>query len=495
MTIVPQRNFQLPTIISLPAAIARIASLMGVFPISPTEFQRQSASMHGAMPGFAIDELTGFLTLHSLHRFLKSPGHCPPELGLTLLGVELSRFDLVNIGAGIETSEVLITRLGQRLVRLFPKALAFAKLGDARFGVLLVSTDDLDVQIKRLNEFLQRPAAVSGEIIVANIHVGVAGSPANAIDRSTLVPAVIAALRHATIQNRRVCHFEPAMLWEARKSQILENDLRVALVLKSIDIYDAVNNADFAIEYQPVMNVRTGDVHGFEALMRWRHPRLGQISPAVFVPMAERIGLMQLLGGWIIRNAVLEAMTWPPNNNGGLPRLSINLSGTQFDDADALIDTIRSAFDHAGIDPSRVNFEMTESTQISPGMRPRLEALQAIGCTLAIDDFGTGFSSLSALVEMPLDYLKIDRSMVRDLDSEDTQVARRARRLINSVIGIADSLRLQCIVEGVETPDQLAHLTGQGVELIQGFIFSGPIPAKDVAAFITRHSRVGTQSD
>lgn len=283
------------------------------------------------------------------------------------------------------------------------------------------------------------------------------------------------------------------MLSNARRAQTLENDLRVALMLNAIDIYDAVNNAEFSLQYQPIVDVTSGCVHGLEALVRWRHPQLGQIPPAVFVPIAERIDLMPLLGNWIIRTAMMDATAWPANPDGSLPRLSINLSGTKFADGNGLLACIRAAIAQAGIDPARITFEMTESTHLSDEVTPYLDALRDIGCKLAIDDFGTGYSSLAMLVDLPLDCLKIDRSLVRDIGSPQLRTARRARRLIRSVIGIAEDMGLQPVVEGVETAAQLATISALGVELVQGMMFSPPLAAADVAAFITasRVIRIG----
>jgi EAL domain-containing protein (putative c-di-GMP-specific phosphodiesterase class I)/GGDEF domain-containing protein len=463
---------------------------------TPAQQRRQDWLIaDGGASGLAMDEITGFLTQRSLRQLLKDPQHCRPEQALSLLAVELTQFDLIGIGAGLDHSEQLIARLGRRLVRLFPHALAFVRLADARIGVLLAADGDVETPVQRLGDFLQRPVAIAGQIIVADIRIGIASLPAFAIDRSGLVAAVIAALRHAEASSRRVCHFEPAMLSEARRAQTLENDLRVALVLRSIDIYDAVNDAEFSLHYQPIVDVTSGFVHGLEALARWRHPKLGPISPAIFVPIAERIGLMQLLGDWIIQTAMVDAMAWAANPDGSLPRLSINLSGTQFADADALLATIRTAIDHAGIDPARITFEMTESTHLSDKVTPHLDALRAIGCSLAIDDFGTGYSSLAMLVELPLDYLKIDRSLVRDIDAPQQRTARRARRLIASVIGIAEGMGLQPIVEGVETRAQLATVGALGVDLIQGLVYSPPLAAGDVGQFIASNRSERTGND
>ena len=459
---------------------------------SPAQQLRQDVlSIDADTAGLATDELTGFLTQRSLRHFLKKSRQSRPDLGMTLLAVELIHYDLIAIGTDLDHSEQLIVRMAHRLVRLFPQALAFARLADARIGVLIGDSEDLASQTERVADILQRPVAIAGQIIVADIRIGIARLPAFAIERSGLVAAVIATLRHAEATGQRVCQFEPAMLTDARRAQTLENDLRVALVLKSIDIYDAVNNAEFSLHYQPVVDASTGHVHGFEALVRWRHPKLGPIPPSSFVPIAERIGLMPLLGEWIIRTAMVDAMAWAANPDGSLPRLSINLSGAQFADADALLACIRAAIAHAGIDPGRINFEMTESIHLSDPVTHHLDALRAIGCTLAIDDFGTGYSSLAMLAELPLDYLKIDRSLVRDIDSPQSRIARRARRLIGSVIGIAEGMGLQPIVEGVETPAQLATVSALGVDLVQGLVFSPPLPAGDVADFLYRRGGDG----
>lgn len=437
------------------------------------------------------DELTGFLTRQSLLRLMKSSAIHAAHPRRTLVKVELSRFELLGIGQGPDRADIVIARTARRMKRLFPSAIAFARMGEARFAMLLASQDGIADEVARLQEFLQRPMAIDGDILVLRLHIGVAlvGDVARA--GTGLVQAAGAALYHAIAQNRGVVVFQPDMLAEARNNQTLENDLRVALALKSTDIHDALNNAEFLLLYQPIINNVSGMVHGFEALVRWNHPRLGQISPAVLIPMAEQLGVMPLLGAWIIRKAMVDAMTWPANRDGSLPTVSINLSARQFDQPEALMAVINSAINHAGIHPGRISFEMTESNYLSRSVKPHLDALHAMGCALAMDDFGTGYSALAALVELPLDYLKIDRSLVVDLNAPDNRLARRARRLMRSVIGLAEGLGLHPVVEGVETAEQLRTVCALGAELIQGNYHHRPMPASEARTFMRRPQPAG----
>ncbi|OSZ64529.1 hypothetical protein CAP39_13325 [Sphingomonas sp. IBVSS1] len=441
--------------------------------------------------GLAVDELTGFLTRQSLTKLMKSEAFRAAWPHVALVKVELSRFDLMGIGKGPEHADLVIVRTSQRLARLLGSALAFARMGEARFCALLVQSPTLEADIRRMMDFLQRPMAIDGEIIVVRPHVGVALM--DDVDRSEtrLIQAASAALHHARIVNHPIMFFQPAMLAEARRNHQLENDLRLAITLKSTDIYDAVNNAEFSILYQPIVNEVSGCVHGFEALVRWQHPTFGLVSPQHFIDLAEQIGVMPLLGNWIIRRAMVDAMAWPANRDGTHPRVSINLSARQFDEPELLLTVIKQAISHAGIQPSRVCFEMTESNYLSPAVKPHLEAIRAIGCFLALDDFGTGYSALSVLVELPLDYLKIDRSLVVDLAATDARVARRSRRLMSSIIGLAEGLGLHPVIEGVENREQLLTVCAMGAELIQGYIHHPPMPMSAVARFMETITAAG----
>lgn len=446
-----------------------------------------------AIPGrdLATDELTGFLTRPSLIKLMKSPEFRAVHPALALVKVELSRFELMGIGQGPDRADLVLARTGQRLVRLFRQGLAFARMGEARFAMLLSPTPDMADHLARLLDVLQRPMAIEGEILVVRPQIGVATLADADHSETRLIQAAGAALHQAATHNQGIMFFQPEMLAQARDSQALENDLRLALALKSTDLTDTVNNAEFSIMYQPIINNLSGSVHGFEALIRWNHPRFGPISPSILIPMAEQTGVMPLLGSWIIRKAMLDAASWPANRDGNLPRVNINLSARQFDQPEQLLAIIASAISHAGIVPGRICLEMTESNYLSPSVKPHLDALRALGCSLAMDDFGTGYSALASLVDLPLDYLKIDRSLVVDLDSPDQRISSRARRLMSSVIGLADGLGLRPVVEGVETGPQLLTVSALGAELIQGHVHHAAMPADQIADFMRTASSSG----
>ncbi len=440
-----------------------------------------------AKQALAVDELTGFLTRRSLQQLIDTALALPGAVQACLMKIEVARFDQISIGIGHDRADRVIAMLSQRLHCLFPHASDFARLADGRLGVLFAGNDQMDDNARLAIEFLQRPLAIDGEIIVIGVHVGVASMADVDGGSSRLLQAAAIALHEAVKRQTHYCLFMPQMLEAAAHNQALENDLRVSLSLKSSDIHEAINNAEFILDYQPIVETGSGIVRGFEALVRWNHPRLGRVSPAEFIPLAERIGVMPLLGNWIIRKAMVDAASWPCNRDGFKLRVSINLSPAQFQQPAKLLATITSALEHSGLEPSQVNFEMTESGYLADAVAPHLLALKALGCTLAIDDFGTGYSSLSMLVQLPLDFMKIDISLVRGLDSGDPDLARRSRRLMASIIGLANGLKQKSVVEGVETQKQLQLVTGLGADLIQGHVFHPALASSDVVACIQAH--------
>jgi EAL domain-containing protein (putative c-di-GMP-specific phosphodiesterase class I) len=208
------------------------------------------------------------------------------------------------------------------------------------------------------------------------------------------------------------------------------------------------------------------------------------VSPAVFIPMAEQISVMSVLGSWIIRKACADAMTWIPNKDGTLPSVSINVSPTQFLDAKILHGTVSSAILETGIDPSRVKLEITESAEFSATLLEDLHRLRELGCVISLDDFGTGYSSIAQLVDLPIDYVKVDRSLVTDIEAEDSEVRRKGMIIAKSVLQLAESLELTPIVEGIETETGVLLIQALGADLIQGYVYSRPLPQSEVIGFM-----------
>lgn len=430
------------------------------------------------------DQLTGFLTRASLREFL-SRYETPSELQrISILAVELSRFGVVNDSVGMTIGDKIISNTAKRLAKVFPHAKAIARLHGDHFGLIFEDCENIEEEVIRLLDFSQRPLAIRGEVIVLSVRIGVADNHLAAETTDELVHAAEVALHYTKNKSAQVSYFDSSMTDAARSIHQLENDLRVSLVTNAAELHQAINNAEFELRYQPIVESKTGKVHAFEALLRWNHPKRGMVSPALFIPMAEQIHVMTVLGSWIIRRACADAMTWESNKDGSEPAVSINVSPIQFLEAEILISTVKTAIEETGIDPQRVKIEITESADFAPSMKKHLQELRALGCKISLDDFGTGFSSIAQLVELPVDYVKIDRSLVKDLGHDDPEIASQAIRLARSVLGLGTSLELTSIVEGIETEAGVKAVQELGGNLIQGYVFSQPLVADDVNSFI-----------
>jgi EAL domain-containing protein (putative c-di-GMP-specific phosphodiesterase class I) len=244
----------------------------------------------------------------------------------------------------------------------------------------------------------------------------------------------------------------------------LELDLRAGLAQNAFELF-----------YQPVINVGRGEVTGFEALLRWRHPEKGMISPADFIPVAEEIGVIVPLGEWVLRQACRDAASWP-----GALKVSVNLSPAQFRSAD-LVKAVQTALTEAKLPPRRLELEITEGVLLAEteATIALLNQLHALGGQIAMDDFGTGYSSLSYFRSFRFDRIKIDRSFIRNLASDDSALA-----IIRAVAGLSASLGIATTAEGVETQAQLEQLRAEGYEDVQGFLFSPPRPASEIGEFL-----------
>jgi EAL domain-containing protein (putative c-di-GMP-specific phosphodiesterase class I) len=243
----------------------------------------------------------------------------------------------------------------------------------------------------------------------------------------------------------------------------------------------ALERNELFLHYQPKIRSSTGEVIGLETLIRWRHPQLGTVPPGSFIPLAEETGLIVPIGEWVLREAARQNRMW---QSEGLPpvHVSVNIASLHFRQGE-LTKSVATALQESGLDPAFLELEVTESMLMHSveGTLKTLSTLKEMGVRVAIDDFGTGYSSLSYLKRFPLDTLKIDRSFIKDLpsDAEDAAISK-------AIIGMAHSLKLSVVAEGVETTEQLAFLQQHGCDLIQGFLFSRPVPAAEIPPLLTR---------
>jgi predicted signal transduction protein with EAL and GGDEF domain len=309
-----------------------------------------------------------------------------------------------------------------------------------------------------------KPYEIDGHEINIGASIGIALAPRDESVGALLLRLADIALYRAKSERRQSYRFfEAAMDAELQSRRRLEIDMRKALV-----------NDEFEVYFQPINDAKTKSIRSFEALVRWRHPDRGMISPAEFIPLAEQTGLIVPLGEWVLRTACKEATFWPSD-----VRVSVNLSACQFKAGD-LTGTVRKALADTGLSAQRLELEITESVLLdgSSDNLATLHELRGLGAKIAMDDFGTGYSSLSYLRSFPFDKLKIDQSFVRNIDKRD------AREIVRAIAGLGRTLGMTTTAEGVETEDQLKAMIAYRCTEVQGYLFSRPVPASDVARLL-----------
>jgi diguanylate cyclase (GGDEF)-like protein/PAS domain S-box-containing protein len=396
----------------------------------------------------------------------------------TVLSLGLDNFKHVNESLGNPVGDQVLQEVSRRLEAAIRAADTCGRLGGDEFGILLDGDSTPEDGL----------AAADRLLGALRLTIDLAGSPINllaSVGVSTVAPTEADAgglLRRAetarsVARNRggdRVVVFEPAMQEAAETRFELESELR-----------RAIDKAEFVLNYQPIVDLRTGELVGAEALIRWDHPTHGRIAPSVFIPLAEESGLIDEIGTWVLRTACVQVARWAALSPGRVPRVSINLSAHQLADPQ-LAWTVQAAMAHARVTPSWVTLELTESMlmQNSAASLERLHAIRALGVQIAIDDFGTGYSSLAYLEQFPISHIKIDRSFVTPLDDP-----QRAAGVVHAIVEIGRALGLTTVAEGIETPTELRRLRELGCGLGQGYLFSHPLEP-DAMADLVAH-RIG----
>jgi EAL domain-containing protein (putative c-di-GMP-specific phosphodiesterase class I) len=329
--------------------------------------------------------------------------------------------------------------------------------------------NDVTVAARRILEAMARPYVASGQEFVVTASMGISAFPEDGEDAQALLKAAdIAMYRAKESGKNNFQYYSPQMNVHTFERLSLESNLRRAL-----------ERGEFLLHYQPQFDVGSGALVGAEALIRWRHPDLGLVPPAQFIPLAEETGLIVPIGSWVLRTACAQGRAW---QRQGLPpvRVAVNISSRQFTH-EGLLAQVMSVLEDTGLDPDLVELEITESMlmhDLEQTVR-MLNELKALGIHLAIDDFGTGHSSLAYLKRFPVGTLKIDRSFVQDLPGDADGVA-----ITLAIVSLAHNLRLKVTAEGVETEEQLAFLRHHGCDEIQGYLTGRPVAAEDFARLL-----------
>jgi diguanylate cyclase (GGDEF)-like protein len=385
-----------------------------------------------------------------------------------MLALDLDRFKAVNDTLGHAVGDVLLTKTAARLRGALRAGDLVSRQGGDEFMVVQFEPDQPEASTRlaeRLVELLARPFVVDGHVLNIGTSIGIALFPQDGTDPATLMRNADLALYRAKSDGRGAYRFfEEEMDTRMQRRRMLEVELRTAITMRQ-----------FHLLYQPQLSLGSGTIDGFEALIRWRHPERGVIAPAEFIPLAEETGLIVPIGEWVLREACREAAGWATPAT-----ISVNLSPVQVR-SPGLVDLVRSACLSAGLDPQRLELEITESVLLtgSDSTLDTLRELKALGARISMDDFGTGYSSLSYLRSFPFDKIKIDRSFVGDITSNGDSAA-----IIRAIIGLGRSLRMETTVEGVETADQLAHLRAEGCDQVQGYLIGRPLPPEAAQAML-----------
>ncbi len=382
---------------------------------------------------------------------------------LAVLFLDLDRFKTVNDSLGHPIGDALLCAVTKRLQKAVRGTDMVARLGGDEFAIVQMGAEPSQASelAGRIIELISQPFDISGHQVVIGVSIGLAVAPADGEQPDQLLRNADMALYRAKSEGRGTYHFfQPEMDAQMQARHALEVDLRKALLAGEFEMY-----------YQPIVDLGSGMVTSFEALIRWNHPTRGLVSPTDFIPVAEEIGLIVPLGDWVLRQACRDAAAWP-----GRLSVAVNLSAAQFRNPTLALSVV-SALGSSGLSANRLELEITETVllQDDRSVLDTLHKIRELGVRISMDDFGTGYSSLSYLRSFPFDKIKIDRSFIHELGKKEDCIA-----IIRAVARLGSNLGMTTIAEGVESQEQLDIVRAEGCTHAQGYLFSPPRPVSEV---------------
>lgn len=383
---------------------------------------------------------------------------------VTVLFLDLDRFKSINDVLGHTMGDSLLVQVAQRLEAMTANVY---RLGGDEFTIILndSSYEETNEMARETLDILSRPFVIEGQELYITTSIGISSFPTDGSNSETLVKNADMAMYRAKEKGKNTYQFFDAnMNQHLLKRTILERDLHRALERNELELF-----------YQPKMNIKMGEITGLEALLRWRHPEYGMVSPAEFIPLAEETGLISTIGEWVLRTACLQNKKWQEQGYPAI-RVSVNLSARQFQ-SKSLVRTVTTILEETKLHPKDLDLEITEYIAMNHTdfVVDQLTKLKALGISLSIDDFGTGYSSLSYLTKFPFDTLKIDQSFIRDMAKDPGK-----ETIVTVIIAMARHLQLKVVAEGVEEQEQLQFLQQHGCTEIQGYLISKPLSVTDL---------------
>ncbi|ARK80700.1 diguanylate cyclase [Burkholderia pseudomallei] len=426
------------------------------------------------------DPMTGLDNLSALLPALMRAQQIADEGGgcTALLLLDLDDYQRINRALGYDAGDALLRDTAQRLQRLATRGERLARVASDKFAVMLsaptrvAALDAAEALARQLQTAVQRPYAYDGQAVHLSASVGIAIYPdaratsKHAQHHSPLLRRADRALAQAKAAGSNALAFH----------QPTDDPADAERLKLEADLYNGVRNGEFSLHFQPITKSLSGAVVGVEALIRWHHPVHGLVAPATFIPLAESIGLINYLGNWVLKAACMQLVSWD-RQGIALQYVAVNVSPQQFRDP-RFTQSVRDAIKLTGIDPRRIVLEITESLLMHDPNHAKtlLEEVTELGIRFAVDDFGTGYSSLAYLQSFPLAKLKIDRSFVENL-----LTSRNDRAIVSAVVGLAQTLELELVAEGVETEAQRTLLTEMGCNHIQGWLVCQALPSDELA--------------
>lgn len=397
-----------------------------------------------------------------------------------LLFLDVDHFKLVNDSLGHNAGDELLAEITRRLIPCIRRTDIFARLGGDEFAIILngvVNISQAESIAEQIKAVLSLPFKILDREVFASVSIGIAHSDNYyASPAEILRDADIAMYRAKSLGRSRAATFDKTMHANVLDRMQVEMELR-----RIVDQLFLDGTSQLQLYYQPIVSLATGQVAGFEALLRWFHPERGMISPMEFIPIAEELGLIIPIGQWVIQEACQQLHRWQTELNIPDLTMSINVSSRQFLQADFL-PMVQQILEYTQISPACLKLEITESVLMETAntVIERLEYLRNLGVRLSLDDFGTGYSSLSYLQQFPINTLKVDRSFVNTLAEDQDQV-------VQAIVALTDGLAMDAVAEGIETPEQLAHLRSLGCEYGQGYFFSPPMNRENAEKMLVQN--------